>query len=310
MMKTYFFLNKQHWIPNIGTVLMVILVLVTHNAIAAPNHESNSQEDTLGMISYQGNLVDAFGNPISGSMDMTFKLYAQPEGGTALWAESHVGANAVPVSSGLFNINLGSILPIPSAVWQNPGVYLGIQVGSDSEMTPRQLLSGVPYALSVPELSIGTTQLANASVTSEKLANDSINASKLDLQYGTVCLTETKEINLPGDWQGVIIPEFNLPMTLERSSRVLVWISGLAMYTQSSNGEVGLHLTINDVTTTACYSEQMGGWWNLDKSKIVNLGPGQYMLQVKAVTDNSGTLSVHGGGGWQTCVNYLVIDED
>jgi len=298
------------------TILIVAVIVFIGQVYAASGKpEAVSQESPNGpaelnmipgVISYQGALTDANGTPISDTKNIIFRLYNMPTGGTSLWEESQT----VSILNGQFAVYLGSVVPFTNDVWQNNTLYLGIQVETDPEMYPRQPLSGVPYSISVPESSIGTAQLANASVTSEKLANDSINASKLDLQYGTVCLNETEEINLPGDWQAVIIPEFNLPMTLERSSHVLVWISGLAMYPQPSNVEVGLHLTINDVPATSCFSDQMSGWWNLDKSKIINLGPGQYTLQVKAIAGNSGTLSVHGGGGWQTCVNYLVIDED
>ena len=62
-----------------------------------------------------------------------------------MWAETHTG---VPVTNGLFNISLGSITPIPSTVWNNAAVYLGVQVAGDTaELLPREVVGTVPYAI-------------------------------------------------------------------------------------------------------------------------------------------------------------------
>lgn len=61
--------------------------------------------------------------------------------GTALWSETHP---AVTLTNGQFSVELGSITPINLDF--SAKYYLGIQVGSDSEMTPRRPLSSVGYA--------------------------------------------------------------------------------------------------------------------------------------------------------------------
>ena len=68
-------------------------------------------------------------------------IYAQESGGTALWTESHPD---VVLLSGVYNVLLGSITPL-SLLFDRP-YYLGIQVGTDPEMTPRLPLSSVGYA--------------------------------------------------------------------------------------------------------------------------------------------------------------------
>jgi hypothetical protein len=131
-------------IPNIGTVLVVAVLLLANNAYAAGLNAGTSPST----ISYQGTLATASGTPVNTSVGLTFRLYNVQSGGSALWAEAHTGANAVPVSNGLFNARLGSITPIPSAVWDNPTVYLGIQVeGDSSELLPRELIGAVPYSI-------------------------------------------------------------------------------------------------------------------------------------------------------------------
>lgn len=97
--------------------------------------------------SYQGQLTDASGNPVSnGNYQMTFRLYNSEDDdvGDALWSETQT----VPVNSGLFNITLGANSTIPTEIFAQK-LWLGVEVESDGEMTPRQQLTGAPYAMSL-----------------------------------------------------------------------------------------------------------------------------------------------------------------
>ena len=58
-------------------------------------------QDTL---SYQGNLLNAARQPVSASYPMVFKLYAEREGGDALWTEDY---ESVDILDGTFNVELG-----------------------------------------------------------------------------------------------------------------------------------------------------------------------------------------------------------
>jgi hypothetical protein len=138
----------RYFIPNIGTLVLIALLLFAYRASAAPGSPPAAPETTPGTISYQGMLNDAAGQPINGNTGITFRLYNAPTGATsaALWTEAHTGANAVPVSNGLFNVLLGGLNPIPASVWSNGSVYLGVQVGADAEMTPREVIGKVPYS--------------------------------------------------------------------------------------------------------------------------------------------------------------------
>jgi len=79
-----------------------------------------------------------------GNYPMIFRLYDAEEGGTSLWTEAQ---NNVPVSSGLFSAVLGSVtnLNLPF----DKDYYLGIKIGTASEMSPRLALTTAPYALSL-----------------------------------------------------------------------------------------------------------------------------------------------------------------
>lgn len=152
-------------LPNLGTVLLVALVLVVYRAWAAPDSPAAASL-TPSVISYQGSLTNAASQPVNGNVNMTFRLYSVPTGGTALWTETRSGVNAVPVNNGYFSLLLGGLTPIPAGVWNNAQLYLGIQVGSDAEMSPRQPVGAVPVAmqaataLTVPDAALSSRHFA------------------------------------------------------------------------------------------------------------------------------------------------------
>ena len=140
--------------PNAGTLVMMALLLFAYHAWAAPSaapQVAPASQVNTGMLSYQGYLTDASDEPLTGDVDITFRLYDAPSGGAALWTEAHTNANAVPVDDGLFNVMLGSLTPISSTVWSSGASYLGVQVGDDAEMSPREAIGNVPTALTVPD---------------------------------------------------------------------------------------------------------------------------------------------------------------
>ena len=92
-------------------------------------------------MNFQGYLTNPAGNPINGTVAMAFSIYAQKSGGAALWTESHP---EVVLLSGVYSVLLGETTPL-GLPFDGP-YYLGIQVGTDPEMTPRLPLSSVGYA--------------------------------------------------------------------------------------------------------------------------------------------------------------------
>jgi len=95
------------------------------------------------LINYQGVLTDpATGNPLSGNFSMVFSIYSVSTGGTALYTETQT----VAVSSGTFNVLLGSVTPIPFSVFSGGDRFLGIKVSNDAEMTPRKRIVSVGYS--------------------------------------------------------------------------------------------------------------------------------------------------------------------
>src|SRR5439155_3508616 len=70
-------------------------------------------------------------------------LNADKGGAMTLWTES----TSITLDDGYFSTTLGDTKAIPADAFNGSTRFLGIKVGDDPEMTPRQPLSSVPYAL-------------------------------------------------------------------------------------------------------------------------------------------------------------------
>lgn len=130
-----------------------LLLLLTSSAHAAPPRT----------LSYQGVLTDGAGEIVSdGSYAMTFSIYASPSGGSALWTETQ----NVDVTGGNFDVVLGSVTPILGLAFDD-SYWLGLQVGSDPEMTPRTALTSVAYSQMSRSVEAGA-------ITAGKIADNTV----------------------------------------------------------------------------------------------------------------------------------------
>lgn len=103
--------------------------------------------DVPHLISYQGRLTDASGNPLTGTHNITFRIYDAASGGTMLWSETHtVELN----SEGLYDVMLGSINPFPASVDFSQPYWLAISVDGGAELC-RYQLGAAPYALNIAD---------------------------------------------------------------------------------------------------------------------------------------------------------------
>jgi hypothetical protein len=144
------FLMRNH-IPILAGMLVLALFLAFSFGLSKAQEANssverpNSPEEVAFRSSYipiQGRLTDASGNPLNGNYDITLRLYDVSSGGTALCT------NSIPmtgVHQGLFNAYMYG----DSCSIDGRQLYLGIQVGTDPEMTPRQYIDNVPYAWSL-----------------------------------------------------------------------------------------------------------------------------------------------------------------
>lgn len=94
-------------------------------------------------VSFTGRLSTSTG-PVTGSVNLTFKLYDVATGGTDVWSEvrNGVGAN----NQGLVFVDLGEVTTLDSALFTGTRMYLEITVGSEV-LAPRLAINSVPYAM-------------------------------------------------------------------------------------------------------------------------------------------------------------------
>ncbi len=82
------------------------------------------------------------GVALQGSYNFTFRLYAAPTGGAALWNETQNGV--ATDTDGFYSVLLGSATALTLDF--DTGYYLSLAVNGGAEMTPRQYLGMVPLA--------------------------------------------------------------------------------------------------------------------------------------------------------------------
>jgi len=104
---------------------------------------SLTQAQIPKLINYQGKLTDANSLPVNGTRSITFSIYESASGGSALWSETHTSAT---VTNGIFSILLGSVTDLGNLEFDKP-YYLGITIGSGTEMTPRKQIVSTAYAM-------------------------------------------------------------------------------------------------------------------------------------------------------------------
>jgi len=102
--------------------------------------------DIPHIINFQGRIADTLGEPITGTRSITFRIYDAESGGSLLWNETHAN---VTVRDGIFSVLIGSVSAVNLSF--DGQYYLGVQVGGDPEMTPRQRIASVGYAYKAEE---------------------------------------------------------------------------------------------------------------------------------------------------------------
>jgi hypothetical protein len=105
-------------------------------------------------LNYQGYLVDATDSvAVTATLQMTFRLFDSQAKGAELWSETHP---AVEVSSGLFQVLLGSVTPFPGDLFDGSPMWLQTEVGAEI-LSPRKPLVSVAYGMRAQEADRAST---------------------------------------------------------------------------------------------------------------------------------------------------------
>lgn len=169
-----------------------------HSKDAMPDSSNHVQtlETIPVLIDYQGFLSTPMGEPISGSLSMSFGLWDNPSDGHELWRERQT----VDSRLGYFTASLGAVTPLPNDLfWE--ARWLQVEIEGE-RLTPRKRINNVPRALNandaaalngVPAASFYTKAQANTAA-----AND-IDAAKLGgveaAQYLTKSQANSQYVN-------------------------------------------------------------------------------------------------------------------
>lgn len=99
-------------------------------------------DSTKRTLIFQGKLADSQNNPITNSSSVKFTIYDDAfKPGGSLWTET---LDINPKDDGTFSVVLGNKNPLYQELFvKNYTLWLGITIGSDAELTPRQQLANV-----------------------------------------------------------------------------------------------------------------------------------------------------------------------
>ncbi len=121
------------------------------------------------LVQFNGTLKDSAARPVSGVASVTFAIYTEQDGGSALWTETQ---NVLADSNGHFNALLGTATTggFPSDLFSTgQSRWLGISIARQPEM-PRVMLASVPYAMKAGDADTLGGLPASSYVTTQQLA--------------------------------------------------------------------------------------------------------------------------------------------
>jgi hypothetical protein len=132
------------------------------------------------VFGFQGRLTDSAGNPVTGTKNMTFRLWTDPSAGTNVFTETQTN---VPVSNGLFNVFIGNSTVvgdygrsgIDPEVFARP-LWVEVEVGGET-LLPRTRLGAAPTSMGL---------VGGAIVVSDHDGNNGASGDTTGPEYGTL----------------------------------------------------------------------------------------------------------------------------
>jgi hypothetical protein len=198
---------------------MVILVM----CFALP-----AQAEISKLLALQGRLSDSNGQALNGNFSLTFRIYNASTGGTKLWEETQ----ALTLSAGVFNVQLGSVKPFNLAFDQPYWVEIAT---AQETFSPRQPLTASAYAFRAGQLEGLAVVDAKLGIgTSTPFAKLHINAGS---QWAVIVDRGTNQLRIDGMRGG---PGTGGPITL------------------TANNDIGLDARGATVSPTQLYLDNTG----------------------------------------------------
>ncbi len=148
------------------SILLFVFVLLSAGRISAQQTAARTAVPRLVQLS--GVLRDAVARPVAGVSSVTFAIYAEQEGGAALWSETQ---NVLADANGHYSTVLGvaSAGGFPVELFgTGQSRWLGVTIAREPE-SPRVLMASVPYALKAGDAETLGGLPASSYVTTQQL---------------------------------------------------------------------------------------------------------------------------------------------
>ena len=128
-------------------------------------------------IHYQGKLTDSGGVPLPGPRNLTFSFWDSAVGGTQIGSD--IAKNGVVAVNGVISVGIDGI---PTSTFRdNAVVYLQVRDSALPSPFARQKLTGAPFALSVANDTVGSSEVIDGSLLNVDInAAAGILSSKID----------------------------------------------------------------------------------------------------------------------------------
>ena len=212
-------------------------------------------------LSYQGRLTDTSGNAVAnGTYSVRFAIYTDAQTTDAAWIETQ----NVTVQNGVFSAILGSINPINIDFNANE-YYLGIKVGTDSEMSPRRQIGASAMALNSKRLDgkeVGTNAnniLALNSAGGIDISGQIKTSGGIDVSSGV--------LNAMGGFQlnsvAVNASANELNYLTGSTSNIQGQLNNLSSSVSTTQSQLDGKLNLTGGTTTGNFSQNVSGDYTL-----------------------------------------------
>lgn len=280
------------WSPKIvntfGVVAFIIILFTYVPLKILPLLGSQTKSSTVfpsapiksgRVFTFQGRLADSQGNNITSLTSIQFKLYGSPTSKNAVYQTGN--CSITPDRNGYFSVLIGgaSMSPPPlqdtcgkevgnDVFNENSNVYLGTTVATDNEMSPRQPIANVGYAINsetLKGLPLGSSSSSVPFISSDGSVVLSLNSPSITSTYssGTFSIKSGSDLSLQTGSDG----DLSLNATGSGSIRLRTGDSTVNRIYVSDTGNVGI-----STSTPTYFRLEVSGDVGPELSSVYDIG--------------------------------------